>query len=405
MKCRFLLILFFVPLSVFPLRIKCFPKKFVLIEGGAVIKPQEGNDGVMYLDNGVREGYGFLRADGYRDKYIFLSRGDSSVREYKLERLNTDLVFSGFLPTGSQPKSVRFSPDGRYVVAALLDGGGIDVYDMKNLRVRKKIRLPSGYSGRKGFVESLFLKRAGELWISQMTTGMIHVFDSTTFAYLMSFSVKGAWPKVLTAGKDERRVFVSNWESRTVSVIDTASHTVSDTYRIPGIPRGMGVSPDGRYLYVAVYSGGKVVKIDTDKGGIVKKINLGDGAPRHIVVAENSGRIYVSDMYYGNVAVIDSGSDRVVNIFHVGSNLNTIALSRDERYLFISSRGKNSRYGYLHKGPVFGKIFVYDTVLKRIVDWTWGGNQPTGLDVSPDGRTVVFSDFLDSRLEIYNWER
>ncbi len=405
MKSRFLLILLFLPFSVFPLRIKCFPKKFVLIEGKSVIKPQKENDGVMYLDTGGRDGYGFLHANGYRDKYIPLSSEDSVVREYKLERLNTELVFSSFLPTGSQPKSVRFSPDGRYLVAALLDGGGIDVYDMKNLRVRKKIRLPSGYAGRKGFVESLFLKCAGELWISQMTTGMIHVFDSTTFAYLMSFSVKGAWPKVLTAGKNESCVFVSNWESRTVSVIDTASHTVSDIYRIPGIPRGMGVSPDGRFLYVAVYSGGKVIKIDIENGKIVKEIDLGEGAPRHIAVAEGSGKIYVSDMYYGSIAVIDSGTDRVVNIFHVGSNLNTIALSRDERYLFISSRGKNSRYGYLHKGPVFGKIFVYDTVLKRIVDWTWGGNQPTGLDVSPDGETVVFSDFLDRRLEIYNWER
>jgi sugar lactone lactonase YvrE len=30
-----------------------------------------------------------------------------------------------------------------------------------------------------------------------------------------------------------------------------------------------------------------------------------------------------------------------------------------------------------------------------------GGNQTTGLDVSPDGRTLAFSDFLDNRVTLY----
>jgi DNA-binding beta-propeller fold protein YncE len=35
------------------------------------------------------------------------------------------------------------------------------------------------------------------------------------------------------------------------------------------------------------------------------------------------------------------------------------------------------------------------------VDWTWGRNQPTGLAVSPDGRSVAFSNFLDDDIEVY----
>ena len=106
-------------------------------------------------------------------------------------------------------------------------------------------------------------------------------------------------------------------------------------------------------------------------------------------------------MYQGTVSVLDLKTDTVERSFYVGSNLNTIKLSVDGKKLFISSRGHNSNGGYLQKGPDFGKIFVYDTRLKRIIDWTWGGNQPTGLDVSPDGSKVVFSDFLDHRVEIY----
>ena len=35
------------------------------------------------------------------------------------------------------------------------------------------------------------------------------------------------------------------------------------------------------------------------------------------------------------------------------------------------------------------------------MDWAWGRNQPTGLAVSPDGRTVAFSNFLDDEIELY----
>jgi DNA-binding beta-propeller fold protein YncE len=43
-----------------------------------------------------------------------------------------------------------------------------------------------------------------------------------------------------------------------------------------------------------------------------------------------------------------------------------------------------------------------DTESLSVVARQWGGDQPTGLAVSPDGRRVVFSDFLDARLEVYD---
>ena len=110
-------------------------------------------------------------------------------------------------------------------------------------------------------------------------------------------------------------------------------------------------------------------------------------------------------MYYGTVFAISLKTDRVLKKIHAGSNLNTIALSPDEQYLFISSRGKNSCNGYLEKGPEFGKIFLYNTSRGIIEDWVWGQNQPTGLDISPDSKTIAFTDFLDGLIEIYNWER
>ena len=78
-----------------------------------------------------------------------------------------------------------------------------------------------------------------------------------------------------------------------------------------------------------------------------------------------------------------------------------IKKTKDKKYLFVSSRGPNNRETYLKKGPKFGKIYVIDTEKMKIVDWVWGKNQPTGLDISPDGKYLAFSNFLDNEIEVY----
>ncbi len=404
-RCSFVIYFLLILINnSFSLNIKCFPSGAVLVIDNSVIQPVDDNNGIKRYNLDSNWKYAFLRAPGYRDRYIPFHIPDGSIEEYKLEKIDTHLVFEQTIDTGEQPKSVRFSPDGKYLVAALLNSGGIDVFSIDGNMLLEKPLLPEIYAEKKGFVETLFVQKFNELWVSQMSTGMIHIFNSSDFSYKLSFPVKGRWPKVLTADKNENSVFISNWESRSISVASTETHKIMKIIKVGGIPRGMGVTRDNRYLYVALYSSGNIVKIDLSSNLIIKTIFLGSGAPRHIVISDKMNRMYVSDMYLGTISIIDTRTDRIIGTFYVGSNLNTIALGDNDRYLFISSRGKNSKNGYLYKGPVFGKIFVYDTLLNKIVDWTWGGNQPTGLAVAPDGQKIAFTDFLDHRMEIYNWE-
>ena len=52
-------------------------------------------------------------------------------------------------------------------------------------------------------------------------------------------------------------------------------------------------------------------------------------------------------------------------------------------------------------GPEWGSIAVIDTATGDYLDAIIGGNQPTGLDVSPDGTMLAYSDFLDHRITVY----
>ena len=260
---------------------------------------------------------------------------------------------------------------------------------------------PNKYASHWGFVEVAFAPARGEIWLSQMETSMVHVFRLSDWGYLGSYATGGLWPKVIHISRDEKTVYVSNWGSKDVSVFDARTRTVRTRVDVGGIPRGMALTRDGKYLYVCIYDRRKLLKIDASSNVVVKQMDFGWGAARHIVLHPTLDRFYVSDMARAAVFVLDIKTDRIISEIPVADKPNTIALSPDGNHLFVSNRGPNNPVDYTIKGPEFGKVLCIDTRTGLRVDWTWGRNQPTGLCVSPDGKTVVFTDFLDGVAEVY----
>lgn len=387
--------------------LKVFPIEYDLIIDNIIQEPLNNLNNIREYIIPTNVDNFFLHSKGFRDKYIFptINTEDPLIKieffELKMERSNTSLIYQDIFSTGSQPKSVEFSENGQYLAVALLNGSGVEIFSIEKSTLVQTLKPPVEWSDKKGFVETVFFTTRNELWVSQMTTGLIHVFDTINWKYKLSFDCGGSWPKVIILNKNEDTAYISNWTSKNISVIDTSDYDVIKTISVNGIPRGMAISPGEKFLYVGNFTSGDINKIDIEKNVLLKNIDLGDGALRHVVLSEKNNKLYVSDMYHGTVSVIDLKTDSVERSFYAGSNINTIKLSTNGEKLFISSRGHNNENGYLQKGPEFGKIYVYDTVINKITDWTWGGNQPTGLAVSPDGSILVFSDFLDHRVEIY----
>jgi DNA-binding beta-propeller fold protein YncE len=342
-------------------------------------------------------------AEGYHDLKVKenITAGTSQL-EYKLERKSSLLEQVAVIQTGPHPKSVEFTPDGKYMVSALLEGTGVDLFSVKDLKKIKTIEFPENYARRRNFVEIVFLPEKNEMWVSQMAANAVHVIDMKDYTYKLTIDTKGVWTKVMCFTPDKKLAFASNWESRDISIIDTARHEVLGKIKVSGVPRGMIVSNDGKYLYTCVFENGQMQKIDIEKRRVEKTITFqGRGAKRHIVMDREKGIFYITDMFRGTVFVMSAKDDSIIKEIKVDQKLNTCKLTPDKKYLFVSSRGPNNPETYLKKGPKFGKIYVIDTETLEIVDWVWGKNQPTGLDISPDGKYLAFTNFLDREIEVY----
>lgn len=335
----------------------------------------------------------FLRAK--KPFYGILNKKDSMLRFYSYYKM------------GSRPKAVTFIKK-REIVMPLLSDKGIEWINISNGN-QKRISPPVQYAKKTGFVETLVLPEKKEFWISQMMTGSAHAFDLETHTYKKTVDVKGKWSKVLAYNKIDNKIYLSNWLSKNVSVIDPDQKKFLYNIYTGGIPRGLEFSNDGKYLYAAqfgIHSGsdiaGRVLKISLDTKKIIKHIGP-RGAKRHMVKSAKHNLLFVSDLGKRRVDVIDLKNDQYIKSIAVFNSPNTIVLSNDENYLFVSCRGPNNPRGYQYKGLVFGRIYIIDVNTLEVVEYIEGGNQPTGLDISPDDQFLVFSDFLDNAIRVYRF--
>jgi DNA-binding beta-propeller fold protein YncE len=386
-----------------PVLLKVFPQNYSVVLEGVIQQYSQGPTKEWRRYNlPMGQQQLVLQSPKYQDRLWSINVQTHGRYEAKLERQNSALRLVAELPSGPQPKSLIFSPDGQLAFAAQLDGPGLDVYTVQPWAHRGTIDFPKAYAAKKGFVEFAVLPWQNELWVSQMTTNMVHIITLSTLKYQRSLATGGSWPKVITVHPYRNLAFVSNWIGETVAVFDTISKKRIALWKTTGTPRGMVCSPDGLFLYVASFGTGHLDKFRISTGQKVKTINMGRGAKRHLVIHPTKPILYATDMELGEVWVFALDSDTLIKRCKVGPKLNSCDISPDGRFLFISSRGNNGP-DYLLPGPDFGTISVMDTQTLKIVDWCWGRNQPTGLAVHPTLPHIIFSDFLDHRIEVYDF--
>jgi len=300
------------------------------------------------------------------------------------------------IPCGLRPKSVVLSPDGSVVWVAILWGPKtLQIFDTRSGKMLEELSLK-----KHGATELELSANRSKVYVSQMYTGEVHEFDFKTRKLLRTFNTRGSWTKVIKLSADEKTLFASNWVSSDVSVVDLESGKLRRRLRSVRKPRGMYPTRDGRHLYVAGFKLGELQKIDltTGKGKILYK---GGVSIRHIVADEEKGLLYISDMGRNQILTLDLKTDKLKRFARTNHKPNTTELSPDRRILFVSNRGARGTVKYTEPGPEWGSVLLLDTSDGQILDAIVGGNQPTALAVSDDGKTLVFSDFLDNRLRVY----
>ena len=185
------------------------------------------------------------------------------------------------------------------------------------------------------------------------------------------------------------RVYATNERSGDLSVIDGLSGTVTATIPLGKRPRGIRLGPDGQTLYIALTGSpiagpgvdeSKLPPPDKDADGIavfdipsgkVRRIIKGVDNPEQLAVSR-AGRLYAADEDAGKLIVLDITSGAPVGAVPVGEEPEGVALSPDEKQVWVTSEGNSA-------------VAAIDTTSLKVLATIPVGERPRNVVFSADG--------------------
>lgn len=250
-----------------------------------------------------------------------------------------------------KPVEALFTHEGRYLWLSLHNAGGVVVWDLEDDDT---------------FIEGRPFKEA---WLHDMSSG------SPSKKKIRLLWIKtNTTPKVIAATPDEKYLFVSNWHSNTVSVLDISSSSPKDWVEIKElgpspIPRGMVASADSRLLYLGQMGSDHISVIDLENFKKLRSINVGIN-PRHLI--RFGDYIYCSLNLGAKLVKIDTTTEKVIQKTSTGRSPRTISITKDGKYIFVTCYNENQL-----------QAFDADS-LQLIGSWESNGH-PVAAEVFQDG--------------------
>jgi YVTN family beta-propeller protein len=230
--------------------------------------------------------------------------------------------------TGSLPKGVTLSPDGTRLYVTnygALDHHNISMFDPITLAEVGHIDVPGIV------VETAISPDGATLYASNFKRNAVEFIDIASRRVTREVRA-GAHPKILVLSRDGRRLFAANWSSQNVTEIDTETGHVVRTLQAQENPRGMAATRHGR-LYIANFNSGSIDIYEGPDMATHRRLSRVCKIPRHLVLAPDDSKLYVSCMADNAVAVIDTRTDAVIRRIPVGHFPKALDVTQGGRYV------------------------------------------------------------------------
>ncbi len=263
------------------------------------------------------------------------------------------------LAVGKRPRGLRCSPDGKTIYVALsgtpiepppqLDANGNPVFkrakDEDDDQAAKADKAADG----------------------------IGVVDLRQKNFLRKISV-GSDPEQLALSADGSKLFVSNEDVGTASVLDIASGRVEHIIPVGREPEGVETAPNGKFFYVTCETDGEVYAVDAKTFKVIAHFKVG-GRPRSVGFLPDSSRAYIPSESTGQIHIIDARTHQEIKaiLLPKGSRPMCVKVAPDGKKVYASTgRG--------------GTVCVLDALSGDLLNTIAVGKRPWGIAISLDGK-------------------
>lgn len=227
----------------------------------------------------------------------------------------------------------------------------------------------------------------------------------------------GSQPYLMALSPDGSRALVVNYDSGTVSVVDTANDSVINTFNVEQGPTGVAISGDNALAFVSnaysfclsiynVVTGDRIVTVPVShpagiavgRDGLAYAVNPGGNSLLIIdpstglisatvpTVDSNNGIVFINESTAllssttdGNVSFFDTATRQVTGMVPSGNGPSGVAVSPDRQTAYVSNMNGNT-------------VTVLDLAARTIRGTIPVGKMPAGIAVSDDGRHVYVAN-------------
>ena len=309
------------------------------------------------------------------------------------------------------PKSVRASKTGFVSAHNMMYRHSVTVYDADSLQlistIPDRVKLADfgfdGYSGthRGAPVEGAYSPDGKYLYVTNYAmygkgfnregTDVCKPADNYDRSFLYRIDTSswkidaiyrvGVVPKVVDVTPDNKYVLVTNWCSYDLSVISVESQKVIKTIKIGAYPRGITVSKDSQFAYIAQMGGSVIHKINLSSFE-KELLNVGSN-PRAIVLSPDNSILYATLNSSGRVVAFDLAAKKVMKSVKTGSASRSLDISSDGTALYVVnftsdtvSKVRSSDFKVLQKIKACNEPIgiTYEPLHKRVWVACYGGS-------------------------------
>ena len=305
-----------------------------------------------------------------RQMLVAVSGGFSDTGLTLLD-LKTQAV-SQFLPLKESWNGVAFSRDGGRIFVSGGDSGLVHVFGYAAGKATPAPAVkPAGPGRGPVFLAGLAVHpTTGRLYVCNEANHEVWILHPETLA-LEAVVPVGQHPHSLVFGADKKHLYVTNWGSRTVSVIDSALGRRVRDITVGLRPNDLVLAPDGR-LFVACAGDNTVHVIATDK---LEK--LGDAASPARRLWEGTREIISTSLYPQSLE---------------GSTPSGVAVSPDGRTLFVANADNNNVMVVDISNRLTEEARDRGELVSLVNGFIPVGWYPTAVAVSPDNQTLFVAN-------------
>ena len=244
----------------------------------------------------------FIDVDGEGTRAYVANAGSNNVSVIDLDK-RREIAAIG---AGEGPGLAKISPDGGSLVVTNRISGSVSIIDPAKFKVR------AVFDGCPQATHAVILPDSSKAFVAcsgghqVMAIGLARPaspIDTDRADRLLTFLDVGKTPVHLALKPDGGEIFVSNFDSDSISEIATGTNEVGGAYLVGAHPSFGIVSADNAFLWISNFNADSIGVYSIDDGKLINTVHVG-GGPDALAFSANGFLLLAVDARSGDVSVL-----------------------------------------------------------------------------------------------------